>query len=272
VVNNRIQKFNKKGKYIKSIKVDSYDGEVVGYRLKFKFKDEILTTMVGVNWEKDFKDFSIISAVEIRKPDKVLGINMVIDSKDNLYYYCIRGEKGEVWLFKDDKLVRKWEVAVVNRLYGLNLDAEDDLWLKDYNVLKKIKIKREKDEIKGKNGLKIIIQRDLNEKQNKVQFINKTKKTEKSLIFKVGSKKETWISSTVPINRKGEVYLHHGSYLGKKREAYLDKYAPDGKLISIAKIPWEVDTRIRTIDNEGNVYQIKAEKEVKIIKWKRTEK
>ncbi|NLH38988.1 MAG: hypothetical protein GX445_02875 [Elusimicrobia bacterium] len=115
LVNERIQKFDSNGKYLKSISVESFSGK--------RYEAET-TVMV----DKDNPEVSVPPdhprRIDIKKkfiqvePDfKTIGINIVIDSKDNLYYYLVRREydkegaktkeTGEVWLFKDDKLVEK---------------------------------------------------------------------------------------------------------------------------------------------------------------------
>ena len=130
VVNNRMQKFNESGKYLKSIVVQS--------------------------WRGYFR--------RIKNGEYIKGINIVIDSEDNLYYYCIRKDKGketgEVWMFRDDKLKEKREVPYAED--GLELDTLDNsVWITDvingkkihYNVKEKReykKIDREEREVKIK--------------------------------------------------------------------------------------------------------------------------
>jgi hypothetical protein len=79
VANNRIQKFNKNGKHLTDLKVDSWSGYELDPEKGWWYK--------------------------------VRGINIVIDSKDNLYYYLKRTkdgkETGEVWQFRNDKMVKK---------------------------------------------------------------------------------------------------------------------------------------------------------------------
>jgi len=106
VANNRIQKFSKDGKHLANLKVDSWSG----YEL---------------DPEKGWWH-------------KVKGINIVIDSKDNLYYYLKRNkdgkESGEVWQFKNDKLVKKAQVPLHGGVYyeaplGLILEEDDSIWI-----------------------------------------------------------------------------------------------------------------------------------------------
>ena len=194
VVNNRIQKFNKEGKYIKSIKVDSYDGELIGYVLEYKTKEGIEEFLVDTKEREDaiHKNLPIIQ--EIRKPDKVLGINIVIDSKDNLYYYCIRGEKGEVWLFKDDRLVRKWEVPYRNYMdKGIIIDTLDDsIWSRSIIQNKKIQIRKKYNVKEGK----VYTKEERNKQKEKIKKEYLKKGVKKGSIIRTGR------SYSEPINLK----------------------------------------------------------------------
>ena len=99
-VNNRIQKFDAYGKYLKSIKVESLGGYIGGI------------------------------------PQKYLGINIVIDSKDNLYYYLVRNprtknSKGEVWMFKNDKVAERWEELPSGYLF-IDQSKPDNIFIRKY--------------------------------------------------------------------------------------------------------------------------------------------
>jgi len=109
VINNKIQKYNRKGRHEKSIEVDS---------------------------------FKNVSGVEIR------GVSIVTDLEDILYYYCIkekrgRGEKrGEIWIFKDDRLVKKKKIpinklskgAIMYRGRDGKIWVGNEFWGPSYNV------------------------------------------------------------------------------------------------------------------------------------------
>ena len=106
LINNRIQKFDKKGKYLLSIPVDSWKGE---------FTSEAWIPVDPNNPEGDVRWVRLIHPCESR------GINIAIDSEDNIYYYCVKGyrnyewTKGEVWVFKNDRLVKKFETNIMER-------------------------------------------------------------------------------------------------------------------------------------------------------------
>jgi hypothetical protein len=125
-VNNRIQKFDKTGKYLMGVPVEGMKGELAGYC----DEDTCYEEPPAPNQKIERKVMGQLN---------VQGINIVIDSKDNLYYYLKRvkdgKESGEVWQFRNDKLVKKTVVPVTNMLsygVGLDLDREDDsLWIPD---------------------------------------------------------------------------------------------------------------------------------------------
>lgn len=144
IVNNRIQKFNDEGRYLLSIPVDSFVGGRVVHKVYNGYEEW------GVDGDVD-----------------TIGINIVIDSEDNLYYYCVKDRwiiddktgkrkenpdaKGEVWMFKDDKLVKKWEVPVDCGIYymappGLFLEEDDSIWI--FKIREKGKITDKNYEIK----------------------------------------------------------------------------------------------------------------------------
>jgi hypothetical protein len=139
-VNNRIQKFTADGTFIKSIPVDAYVGEEqpIWYgKVKGESGNYVFDKVLDKNLEG--KEIGIDKWFPFFWPLTVQGINIVIDSKDDLYYYLKRTkdgkESGEVWQFRNDKLVKKTVVPVTNMLsygVGLDLDREDDsLWIPD---------------------------------------------------------------------------------------------------------------------------------------------
>ena len=97
-VNNRIQKFDREGKYLISIPVEGLKGILAGYCAGDTCYEE--PPVPGQKFDRP-----VMGDVE------TIGINIVIDSKDTLYYYLKRvkngKETGEVWEFKNDKLVKK---------------------------------------------------------------------------------------------------------------------------------------------------------------------
>jgi hypothetical protein len=205
IVNERIQKFDSDGKYIKSIPVESFSGK----RYEAETTELVDKNNPDVIVEPDNPNMIEVKrkTIEIEPDFKVVGINIVIDSKDNLYYYLKRSsyslvpvdlkdvgvysvceeireeegvcmmrktmESGEVWEFKDDKLVRKWEVPLTNFLssgVGLELDRDDDsLWIP--NIDKKVYGKSY--DVRNK---KILTTKEFIEKKNKFRATEAGKK------------------------------------------------------------------------------------------------
>jgi len=97
-VNDRIQKFDKSGKYLTELPVEGMKGELAGYCYDGTCYEE--PPAPGQKIER-----KVMGQVEVQ------GINIVIDSKDTLYYYLKRNkdgkETGEVWEFRNDKLSAK---------------------------------------------------------------------------------------------------------------------------------------------------------------------
>ncbi|MDI6641937.1 MAG: hypothetical protein QME68_06485 [Elusimicrobiota bacterium] len=163
-VNNRIQKFNNHGEYLLSIPIDG----IIRGEKKYvvKGKTYICHPVIG------------------------RGINIVIDSQDNLYYYCVKGDKGEVWWFKDDKLVKKWKVPVHGGIYyfaplGLFLEDDDSVWIFDI---------REKGKRTGKH---------YEIKEKKIY----TKEEREKKLMKKEAHKEERIKKITPLMRRRQFHL-----------------------------------------------------------------
>jgi len=115
-INNRIQKFDAEGKFLKAIAADAYMGEEqpIWYgKVKAEDGREILDRVDSKG--KSGRTIGVDSWFPYYWPITVEGINIVIDSKDTLYYYLKRAkdgkETGEVWEFRKDKLVRKYPLS-----------------------------------------------------------------------------------------------------------------------------------------------------------------
>ena len=140
--NNRIQKFDSAGKYQRELKINAWSG----YKKR-----------------QDGNDGYVYD---------VMGVNIVIDSSDVLYYYLRRMKDykttGEVWELKKDKVVRKtvmpWEdnEDALYHDYGLSLEADDSIWI--YDLWEKGMVTSKHYEIKEK---KIYTTKERNEKIRK---------------------------------------------------------------------------------------------------------
>jgi hypothetical protein len=273
-VNNRIQKFDKEGKYLLSIEVESYAGneQPIWYG---KVKREDGSEGLDVVDSKD-KQGNIIGVdrwFPFYWPITVQGINIVIDSKDNLYYYLKRikdgKESGEVWEFNDDKLVRKWEVPYFFRTC---LDERDDaLWLtkypieyvytddgEDYNILEK------------KTYLRKTINDLTRSKYEKIGRLSKKSNSEMeyyNLKFKKIKKitplrGETFVSDGI-FNKKGFIITS-----SDKKEEWLNYFDFDGKLIQRIRVKGYPYNGKK--DREENLYEIFIESDcLKVFKYQK---
>jgi len=110
-VNNRIQKYSGEGKHLLDIPIDGLKGPVQCWAVRsYDESEKRHIWSVGATAEKP----SGVADSDLQAyiwPPEVQGINIVIDSKGTLYYYLKRvkdgKETGEVWEFKNDKLVKK---------------------------------------------------------------------------------------------------------------------------------------------------------------------
>jgi len=240
-VNNRIQKFDNKGKYLLSIPVESFKGKVRYHRGK-PIKNPYLEGRYLIH------------------PIEVYGINIAIDSEDNLYYYLERNNKGEVWQFKEDKLVKKWEVKKDDK----NLvDRGDGIYRYkiqgDYKVdIKEISKKEIKATIILSDGKKI-------EKIIKPHREFRKLKTERGIKY-FGGIEEFYINILV-INSLNEIYINSTIYNADSRSGENFTYVFDlnGQLKTIIKgnMP---------IYNDGNRYEINIKNEdnqLQIVKYER---
>ena len=89
-VNNRIEKFDQYGNYLKSIRVLS---------MANKKGDSVITvTNSSTAWEGKFK---------MAEDNYYDGMGLTFDSEDNLYYYIRKKDFNEVLIFKNDKIYKK---------------------------------------------------------------------------------------------------------------------------------------------------------------------
>lgn len=167
-VNNRIQKFTKDGGYITSLSIDGLKGELSGYCIDDTCYE--VSPAAGVKYDRP-----VIGKVE------VIGINIVTDSKDTLYYYLKRFKNsevtGEVWEFKGDKLLKKTVVPVDGGVYyeaplGLSLEEDDSIWI--FNAQENGVKTNKHYEIQGK---KKYTTKERNEKLAKARGIHKEQKS-----------------------------------------------------------------------------------------------
>jgi len=273
IVNERIQKFDSEGRYLLSIPVESFSGKRYEVETMVMVDKNNPDVKVGPS---DPNRIDIKKKVIAVEPDyKVIGKNIVIDSEDRLYYYLERNEyeryeagykeeekyerfikgsdyvvyystymvgyrlkkkTGEVWEFKDDKLVRKMkqgEEKISERYVGLK--KEEDKIHKKYNISLSLGNKILKMSIKHPEGLK---------------------ENEKFVIY-----------SYAPYN--GEyIFISHSVYTGKyvevkkgdwTQETILEKtymVNKEGKIVGIIN---EIVNLAERMDKAGNCYGFESE-------------
>ncbi|MFA6253470.1 MAG: hypothetical protein WC687_04365 [Patescibacteria group bacterium] len=126
-LNNRIQKFDSNGKHLKNIAVDGCvdeDGKSCIYA----------TQMSNGRTRLNVRDDLWAQGHSLKH-----GVNILIDSKNTLYYYCVDQDSGEIWEFRNDSLISRSTSPVSKDIrsgLGLTIDSgTDSLWL--YNVREK---------------------------------------------------------------------------------------------------------------------------------------
>ena len=260
-VNNRIQKFSGAGEYLKSIEVDSLKGSLPkGYSEESwrKERASLPSDMVPVNYDEVY----------------LRGINIVIDSKDNLYYYMKRdlntdNPKGEVWKFIDDKVVEKWEDSKLHRIGEtifirmgdniINPISNKIVDIARYKEEQKVNNKEKKERTKRRE--EEIMEWTKIKKENHNEVDIKLKMNNKRVRIKF--KKELSIYPPLIPEEKDEIHIklfqkYKGLYI-----LYLDY---DGNITGIyGTISW---TGLKFQDTKGNIYEIDNEGDsFKVIKY-----
>jgi hypothetical protein len=195
--------------------------------------------------------------------------NYVVYYSTYMVGYRLKKKTGEVWEFKDDKLVRKWEVPVNGNLYyqgpqGIILSEDNSIWIPNiiedgkrtdiyYEVRSGKRYTRDEFEERMSNLRK---KREDKNRKYKVDI----KKEERKAIIEVMSKDSKKLSDIVinsseiydkAKNKYGKAYFNvyflgeneNGNILVKVREGFGDdlrieerEYRPDGKLVKLIKI------------------------------------
>ena len=205
-VNNRIQKFDNTGEYLKSIEIEGLKGPIYCWaQLKYNPETKQEERYIGDTPEKP-AGVPEEKLIPYMWPPEVEGINIVIDSKDTLYYYLKRKNKksddrgqksetaeetetetGEVWEIKDDKVGRKWEVPVTANLYyegplGIVLSDDDSMWI--FNIKENGKETKNYYEVKSGRKYTMI------EREEKLSRARENQDKQKNKKYKVDIKQE----------------------------------------------------------------------------------
>jgi len=232
-VNNRIQKFDNKGKYLLSIPVESFKGKVRYHRGK-PIKNPYLEGRYLIH------------------PIEVYGINIAIDSEDNLYYYLERNNKGEVWQFKEDKLVKKHETKLGNSLIVKNnrLFLDMDKYYLDINTGKKY------EEIPDEKS-KYTLYLSSSESGLPKRIINiKSKTTNK--VTKIDLSKAEYSIRYYGFLTQNEIYIGVGKGYASTYEVEIYIYDLEKKLIKKLEgvPPYYIDKYYFYYDEKNDVYKV----------------
>lgn len=242
-INNRIQKFDAEGKFLKAIHIDAYMGEEqpIWYG-KVKTEDgmEILDRVESK--DKSGRTIGVDKWFPFYWPITAQGINIVIDSKDNLYYYLKRSISGketeEVWEFKGDKVVKKTSFSKKE-----SLPAKFELHLVGHNQWE-LGIVETATSVKKSYKHRINIRK---EKEDSVIEVddNSGKQVSKTLV----KPSEAYQRAKAKYGRaKSEVYfekvLENGNFQVRTVNGDLEnisteerEYTPEGKLVRRIKSP-----------------------------------
>jgi len=246
-VNDRIQKFDKSGKYLTELPVEGMKGELAGYCYDGTCYEE--PPAPGQKIER-----KVMGQIEVQ------GINIVIDSKDDLYYYLKRNkdgkETGEVWQFRNDKLVKK---TVVPSVPG-GLSCHDGvLWITEYPYeFVKTDIGSDFNVFEGKKYLR----KDVNElkKQKLATSVRASQNNKERHVLRPGSKEGVRLEP-VP----GEEFVSPGAIRDSKalvtslrgEEKILNEYNLSGKLLRRLRADSRPRNGLR--DSRDNFYIISAD-------------
>ncbi len=259
-VNNRIQKYSSEGKHLMDISVDGLKGPVQCWAVRrYDESEKRHIWSVGATAEKPsgVPDSDLQAYIW---PPEVQGINIVIDSKDTLYYYLKRNkegkETGEVWEFKNDKLVKK---TVVPSVPGGLSCHDGDLWITEYPYeFVKTDIGSDFNVFEGKKYLR----KDVNElkKQKVAASVQASRNNKERHVLRPGSKEGVRLEP-VP----GEEFVSPGAIRDSKalvtslrgKEKILNEYNLSGKLLRRLR----ADSRPRNgfRDSRENFYIISAD-------------
>jgi len=231
-INNRIQKFEKNGRYLKSIPIEGFSGKRKRSKTIVMVDREDHRKKVEpdhprrIDIEKEFADI---------EPDfNVVGKNIEINAGDILYYYLTRGGAWETWKFKNDKLVEK-------------VSGKEDI--------KKIELKFTHKKI---NNEKVQIWIDLpGEKDFKEVYKSPRRLTAKEeFVVRNPRFMSKYVSLDTYIDTNKYIKLGNGHTIREEIYSYRYLYDYWGTLISIIQRQTGVYYNIVTIDNDFNLYAI----------------
>jgi hypothetical protein len=268
-VNNRIQKYSAEGKHLKDIPIDGLRGPVDCWAVK-RYDQATNTEIwsVGATSKKpeNIPDSNLQAYIW---PPEIQGVNIVIDSRDTLYYYLKRTkdskESGEVWEFRDDKLVRQIETPYFDGELDLRgatiwLTKYPDAYVKtdigeDYNVFEK----------------KRYLRRQLNlvRRQEESKKASISKNGDGYSVSNVGTNKKYTLEPSFGEEFEGDAIFRDSQVLilsRKSGDKIVNKFNLSGKLTRRLLVKTRPTNGVR--DSADNIYQFGGtENGVRIVKY-----
>jgi len=259
VFNNRIQEFNAEGRFVADIPVQTLTDD------KGKSVIEVVTSSNG---HKIFriKNSYLIGTATMRDA-LARGTNIVIDSRDNLYYYIAKSSVSEIVQFQNRQFKDKWTIPVVDRLGGLQIDLNDDLWVGEYNATKKKRTARNTSAIRFRDGRTMRLEK----RSDAIALYFEGNGQEKIRELSGGQGREHWVSTNARMNRTGRALVNWGFFYKGARQSFLDTYTPNGELIARSKLPPAINFRWCPTNDDGDVYQlVYSDSDIRVLKWMRS--
>jgi len=242
--NNRIQKFSKDGRYIKSIKVLSSADKTGKRALNNPYFD---------------------------------GYSILIDSEDNLYYMVRIGKSKEVRLYRDDNYIKMWDVSRVESsglIIGMFPQGREEVWIAekyyDDNSKGWVFNVTEGRYYSAQEYFKIDLE-NYNKRKVKIVFDKEEQGLLYHKIFAIDGSKSEIITKTYIGGCEG-VRLRDGSYrigFGKKTGYFSYGYYKNGFLKKMFYEP-SIELRLIRQDGDGNPlvgYSIMDEKGIKFTRY-----
>lgn len=257
IFNDRIQEFDSKGQSVGVIPVKALTDESGNSALDIKVKTN---GRKAVSVKR-----ALWSDAASIKVSLVRGVNIAIDSNDNLYYYSIKKDGGEIVRFQNGKLNEKWSVPVADKV-GLQVDENNGLWVGDYNATIRRQAVRNVSTLKFQDGRVL----SLDKKADEVSLRFSKAGKEKLQRLKVAHAGGYWVSNNVKEVSSGKTLVNWGYFDKGIRHAFLDAYTKNGEFVSRNKLPAGINLRWSPVGPNGEVYQIVyGDSNLSVIKWAR---
>lgn len=258
IFNDRIQEFDLKGQYVGAIPVKALTDEKGNSAVDVKTR---------TNGHKSISvKRALLSGDALSTASFVRGINIVIDSNDNIYFYSVKKDGGEIVRFQNGKLKDKWSVPVADKT-GIQLDENNEVWVGAYNASKRKQAARNASILKFQDGRVLT----LDKKTDEVSLRFSKDGKDKLQSLKAEHAGGYWVSNSVKELPAGKTFVNWGYFDKGARHAFLDAYTKDGEFISRDKLPAGINLRWCPVGPNGEIYQIVyGDSNLTVVKWARS--